>query len=123
MVLVSEASDVAAIIAAINAAFTASAPACTEDDGPSQSGSHMRVSVQRRYTEGRDYGGNERLPGYRLIVRYVGKKSGDVDVMRAKATQVLDGQFVGSLGPFVFESAEVAGPDGGWFTGDTHWTY
>lgn len=125
----SEQTESDAIVVAINARFTTpKAYLFGDEDVKSLTTSHILVTVSRRYTEGRLYGGGERLRGGRVTARYVATDADNIYELRARTTTALEDKTLalaggGEVGPFVFESSEPAGPDDGWVSGDDFWTY
>lgn len=122
----SQETDAAQIIAAINAKFTA--PYAFElDDAKTQTGNHVIVFVGRRYVEGTMIGGSARVTGGRVVTRYVGRYVSDVRDMRAKTTAALEDQFLASVGPFSFEAEQESlafdADDGGWYVAADSWLY
>lgn len=123
----SEATDAAAIIAAINAQF--SSPHAVEiSDAPAQDGDHIVVFVSRRFVDGRMASGTPRIRGGRVITRYIGRRLKNVREMRLRTTAALESQtLAGDVGPFVYETEaeelRFDTEDGGWFVTADAWTY
>jgi hypothetical protein len=123
---VSQESDAAQIIAAINAQF--SSPRAFElDDARTQSVNKVIVFVSRRYVDGTMLDGSARISGGRVVTRYVGRTVSDVRNMRAKTMAALEDRFLASVGPFAFENEietlALDPDDGGWFVSADAYTY
>lgn len=122
----SQETDAAEIIAAINAQF--STPRAFDlDDARAQTSNKVIVFVFRRYVEGAMVDGSARIPGGRVVTRYVGKTVSDVRNLRAKTTAALENRFLPSVGPFSFETEQEPldfdPDDGGWYVAADAWLY
>ena len=123
----SQETDAAAIIAAINAQF--STPRAFDlDDAKTQTENHVIVFVLRRYVDGKMSDGSASARGGRVVTRYVGKSVGDVRNMRERTTSALEEKTLsGDVGPFSFEleqeSLTFDSDDGGWFVAADSWVF
>jgi hypothetical protein len=123
---VSQETDAADILAAINAQFTT--PRAFElDDAKTQTGNHVVVFVARRYVDGSMVDGTARIAGGRVVTRYVGRTVGDVHTLRTKTTAALEDKFLASVGPFSFEAEQESltfdTDDGGWYVAADSFIY
>jgi len=124
----SEATDAAAIIAAINAQFAT--PCAVElEDAPAQTSNHIIVFVSRRPTDTARVGTSESMPAGRVVTRYVARHMVDsIRFLRDHTKAALEDRFLpGDIGPFVFEVEQedmrYDPEDGGWFVAADAWTY
>lgn len=120
-----QASETAAICAAINAQFSLSDPAVAPADATALTGDHIIVFASRRFVADRLASGEVTIPGGRVLTRYVSKVGANVSNMQAKARAALEDQIIaGGLGPFTFEAEDVLDDDAdGYWTAADVWTY
>lgn len=126
--MATERQHAAAVVAAVNAAL-ANRTAYEPDEVPAtRPTEYVEVTVTRRF------GGESRLPGrkgttgWRITTRPVSQSSlTDCQVMAEGVRTGLEDVFLSVAGettsPVQFESAEPIGPDDGWFSGLSTWTY
>ena len=125
-----QADDLAAVLAAINARYPSKKRAYSFGDPAVRSltSGHILVLVSRRYVQPTRSSGEVPLPGGRVFTRYVGTSEADVLAFRSATTAALEGQILpGDIGPFSFESEDEMDDevDGSttWWTAATTWTY
>lgn len=119
----SQASETAAICAAINAQFSASTPAVRPDQAATLTTDHIIVYVSRRYVADRRASGEVTMPGGRVLTRYVSKSAANLSNSQAKTRAALEDRAVGDLGPFVFETEDPIVEGDGWWSAADVWTY
>lgn len=126
----SQADDLAAVLAAINAKYPSRTRAYSFGDAAvkSLSSGHILVLVDRRFVPDRLMSGEVPLPGGRVFTRYVGTSEADVYAFRAATASALEDKILpGGLGPFSFEGSDSIDDevDSGttWFTAADTWTY
>lgn len=122
----SRSSDIAAIRAAIDAQFAS--PVTVEiDDAAKRTSDYIIVFLSRRYVEGRLISGESRTDGWRLVTRYVAKKSAaNVRVLQDRTRAAIEEKFLpDGAGPFSFETEQEPlaydSDGGGWFTTADAW--
>ena len=120
-----EEQHAAAVIAALAAA---GAHPYDIDDLPATLPSHYtEVYVARRYGGTSRNAGGSGATGWRIATRFVANSVTNARVLRTNATTALEGVRLTVAGtqttPIQFEGAEDIGPDDGWFSGITTWTY
>jgi hypothetical protein len=123
-------SHVEAAVAALNAALPLSARAYDLDDLDQMAelpAMYVEVTVSRRYGgDPRNAGGKGRT-GWRVGTRFVAQRQGNAEHLKTLVTAALEEVRLTvsdqQTTPIKFESAEVIGPDDGWFSGLTLWTY
>lgn len=120
-----QATDAAAVIAAVNAKFASvRAYDMSDPDASALTTDHILVSVTRRYVADRQASGEVTIPGGRVVTRYVAKTIGNLYVLRQRVTEALEDVILpGGVGPFVFETSDPPGPDDGWISAADTWTY
>lgn len=121
-----EATDAAAIIAAIRAKLPAGKSAFELSDPAVKNltTDHVLVITSRRYVDERLGSGEVPLPGGRVLTRYVALTAGNLRLLRAATTAALEDQILtGDVGPFTFEVSDPPDDDDGWITGADTWTY
>lgn len=118
----SQATEAAAIRAAIDAQFTI---ARTLDlaDAKNTGTDHILVFVSRRYVDDKHASGEVTIPGGRVVTRYVALKESNVSVMRERTAAALEDRIISGLGPFTFESGDDIDTDDKWFVSEDVWTY
>lgn len=125
---VSEAQNAEAVLALINAALNPRSHAYDVDAIPeTRPADYVEVSVSRRY------GGSPRLDGlrgavgWRVTARAVSTNVANARLMHEKTRAALEYRRVVAGGrtstPVQFETSEPVGPDDGWFSGLTSYTY
>lgn len=126
----SQANDLATVLAAINAKYPTKKRAYSFGDlaVKSLTSGHILVLVDRRYVPERLLSGEVPLPGGRVFTRYVGTSEADVYAFRAATTAALEDQILaGGLGPFTFEASDSIDDevDGSttWLTAADTWTF
>lgn len=121
------------ILAAINAAITP-AVAYEYDKVPGAYGNEgtrplkfATVCIVRRFTAKRRGSGEVSVGSYRVTVRYAAKATNDARNMRELTTATLEDKILGSgateIGPFIFESSQLIGPDDGYQSGSDTFTF
>jgi len=106
---VSQASDIATILAAINARYPSKKRAYSFGDPAAKTltSGHILVLVTRRFVADQLLSGEVTIPGGRVYTRYVGTSEADVYAFRdATAAALEDKILAGSLGPFTFETSD-----------------
>lgn len=122
------ADESAAILAAINAQFTATRAYDRSDPAlPRLADDHIIVDLSRRYVDSRRASGWVSLPGGRVVVRFVGTTAANVYVMQERVKAALEDQILatasGEVGPFTFETSDPIGPDDTWLSAADTYTY
>ena len=124
-----EQTHAAAVIAVLNAALPAAVRAYDSDAVPTTPpAKYVEVTVSRRFGGTRRSSGNTATGGWRITTRVIDQNS--ITNARLTANTVRTAlEFVRlSIGtktstPVQFETAEVIGPDDGWWSGMTAYTY
>lgn len=118
-----EETDRQAAADAIDAQFT-TARSKTFAEGAAATSDYIIVAAYRRYVDDQLASGEVTISGGRLMTRYVGLTEANVNVMRSRTRTALEDKILtGDVGPFVFESGDVATPDDGWIVATDFWTY
>lgn len=119
----SQASETAAICAAINAQFSASKPAVRPDQAATLTTDHIIVFVSRRYVAERLGSGEVPIWGGRVMTRYVSKSAANLSNSQAKTRTALEDRMAGAFGPFTFETEDPIAEGDGWWSAADVWTY
>lgn len=127
MVLVSEATQLAAVLAALNDADAAAYDLDAIKEAANRPAYYTEVTVTARYgAEPRNTGSTGRR-GWRITTRVVGDYASNAQEIRKRVDTGLryvrltvDGA---TTTPIQFESEDPIGEDDGWFSGLTTWTY
>lgn len=121
----SQATDAAAVLTAINAQFSTKRAYELGDPAlASLTVDHILVQVSRRYVAERRASGEVTMPGHYVAVRYIAKSPANLALLREKTTVALEDRILpGDVGPFSFESSKVEGVDEGWLVEADTFTY
>ncbi len=89
---------------------------------------YVEVYLTRRFIPATRNGGTSGITAWRLLARTVDQTSVDnARLLQSKVATVLNEQSLTIAGglttPIQFESEEPIGPDDGWYSGATAWTY
>lgn len=119
-----EAEALAAVLALLNTGGTI---AYTIGDlqkmGTAVPQEYVEVGLSRMFGGQALNDGRTATTGYRITTRAVALKEPNAREMARRATTRLEGSRVGDSTPVAFESADTIGPDDGWFSGLTLWTF
>lgn len=118
----------AAALAVLNAALTPKVAYDFDDIPATRPADYVEVSLHRRFGGESRASGQKWVTGYRLAVRSVSQASvSDARLMRLKAKTALESKFLTVSGetstPIQFESEDPIGPDDGWYSGLTLYTF
>lgn len=120
-----EEQHAAAVIAALDAA--GAAPYDIDDVPDTLPAHYTEVYVSRRFGGEPRNAGAKGSTGWRIAVRVVAKTVTNARLLRAKVSAALDDVRLTVDGepttPVQFEGAEEIGPDDGWFSGLSTYTY
>lgn len=124
-----EQTHAAAVIARLNAVLPATVRAYDVDDVPTDLPSkYVEVTVTRRYGGTRRASASTATGGWRITTRVVDQTSIANARLTANTARTALEFYRLSIGgktstPVQFETAEVIGPDDGWWSGMTAYTY
>ena len=115
---------VATLVAAYEAPALSAQQTQIKDDLPDR---YVEVGVSRRFGGSpRRAGSPSEIVSYRATTRYVAKTEDDA-LRLAKACAGLEGAILtvgaGTTGGVDYETSSRVGPDEGWFSGYTDWTF
>jgi hypothetical protein len=126
--LATEEQHAAAVLTALNTALTSNMRAYDYDEVPAtRPDNYVEVTVSRRFGgDNRAVGSTGRV-GWRITTRPVAKTVSNAREMRKRVTTALNAARVTVSGdkstPIQFEGEEPIGPDDGWYSGLSTWTY
>lgn len=117
-----------AVLAALNGALAASMPAYDYDDVPAtRPANYVEVTVSRRAGAPNRAPGSTGRSGWRITTRPVSTTVSNAREMRKRCVSALlyvrltvDGDI---SSPIQFETEDPIGPDDGWYSGLSVWTY
>jgi hypothetical protein len=126
-VTIDQRAHATAIRTALNASITPDLAYDADDLPAIRPNRYVEVYLARRFIPA-NRNGTSGITGWRLLARTVDKTSVDnAQLLQSKVNTALNEQSLvigsGSTTPIQFESEEPIGPDDGWYSGSTAWTY
>ena len=124
-----EQTHAAAVVARLNAILPATVRAFDLDDMPTELPSkYVEVTVSRRFGGALRSAAVTSISGWRITTRVVDQNSIPNARLSANTVRTALEFYRLAIGgktstPVQFETAEVIGPDDGWWSGMTAWTY
>lgn len=119
-------AQAAAVLTAINAAISPKL-AYDYDTVPSpRPDDYIEVGIIRVFGGAQRQSGQKGRTGYRILVRSISRDVFNARLMHDRAMGALEDLFLpvaGKQTPIQFETSEPIGPDDGWFSGYSSYTY